>query len=89
MSNQVILVDDMNQELGLYDKIEAHRSGLLHRAFSIFIFRKNRNGNFELLLQQRALSKYHTPGLWSNTCCSHGKWDVNFVLLDMEAFLRI
>jgi len=47
--------------------MEAHKQGVLHRAFSIFIF----NSKNELLLQQRAFSKYHTPGLWTNTCCSH------------------
>jgi isopentenyl-diphosphate delta-isomerase len=49
------------------EKIEAHEKGLLHRAFSVFIF----NPDGEMLLQQRALSKYHSPGLWSNACCSH------------------
>lgn len=63
----VILVDEQNNELGLMEKIEAHRNAALHRAFSVFIF--NRNG--ELLIQQRALDKYHSAGLWTNTCCSH------------------
>lgn len=49
------------------DKMQAHEQGLLHRAFSIFIF----NGKGEMLLQQRAASKYHSGGLWTNTCCSH------------------
>ncbi len=65
--NQVILVDETDQEIGQMDKLEAHQKGLLHRAFSIFI--QNQKG--ELLLQQRAFSKYHSAGLWSNTCCSH------------------
>lgn len=65
--NQVILVDEKDQEIGQIDKLEAHQKGLLHRAFSIFI--QNHKG--ELLLQKRAFSKYHSAGLWSNTCCSH------------------
>jgi isopentenyl-diphosphate delta-isomerase len=64
---QVILVDENNNELGLMDKQEAHEKAVLHRAFSVFIF----NAKGELLLQQRALSKYHSGGLWTNTCCSH------------------
>jgi len=64
---EVILVDREDKPLGLMEKMEAHRKGLLHRAFSVFIF----NLNNELMLQQRALGKYHSPGLWSNTCCSH------------------
>lgn len=65
----VILVDDCDTEIGAAEKLAAHQENRLHRAFSIFIFREN-NG-LELLLQQRALSKYHSPGLWTNTCCSH------------------
>ena len=64
---EVILVDQNDQEIGTCGKMEAHQEGLLHRAFSVFIF--NRKG--EMLLQQRALNKYHSGGLWSNTCCSH------------------
>jgi len=67
MEERVILVDQDDQEMGTMEKQEAHVSGLLHRAFSIFIF----NSKGELLLQQRALDKYHSPGLWTNTCCSH------------------
>lgn len=63
----VILVDDSDKAIGKMEKMEAHRSGVLHRAFSIFIF--NRKG--EMLLQQRALNKYHSSGLWTNACCSH------------------
>lgn len=66
---QIILVDETDSEIGIMEKMEVHRKGLLHRAFSIFIF----NTNGELLLQQRALSKYHSAGLWANTCCSHPK----------------
>jgi isopentenyl-diphosphate delta-isomerase len=64
---QVILVDENDNEIGLMNKQEAHIKGLLHRAFSIFIF----NSKNELLLQQRAYEKYHSGGLWTNTCCSH------------------
>ncbi len=67
MSEQVILVDERDQEIGVSDKLSAHREGKLHRAFSIFIF--NQKG--EMLLQKRALTKYHSGGLWSNACCSH------------------
>lgn len=63
----VILVDENNNELGLMDKQEAHEKAALHRAFSVFVF----NTKGELLLQQRAFSKYHSGGLWTNTCCSH------------------
>jgi isopentenyl-diphosphate delta-isomerase len=63
----VILVDEHNNELGLMEKMEAHRKGKLHRAFSVLIF----NSAGEMLLQQRGLSKYHSAGLWTNACCSH------------------
>ncbi|WP_223552030.1 isopentenyl-diphosphate Delta-isomerase [Aestuariivivens sp. NBU2969] len=65
--DNVILVNEKNEQIGLMPKMEAHEKALLHRAFSVFIF----NDNNELMLQQRALSKYHSPGLWTNTCCSH------------------
>lgn len=64
---EVVLVDEKDNELGLMEKMEAHQKGLLHRAFSVFVF----NSNGELLLQKRAASKYHSGGLWTNTCCSH------------------
>lgn len=67
MNEQVILVDKNDLPIGQMEKMEAHEKGALHRAFSIFIF----NTNNELLLQQRAVSKYHSGGLWTNTCCSH------------------
>lgn len=63
----VILVDDEDREIGRMEKMRAHREGKLHRAFSVFIF----NGANEMLLQRRAAGKYHSPGLWSNACCSH------------------
>ena len=66
-TEKVILVDENDNQVGLMPKLEAHQKGLLHRAFSIFIF----NSKYELLLQKRASSKYHSGGLWTNTCCSH------------------
>ena len=64
---QVLLVDENDQEIGIMEKMQAHREGLLHRAFSVLIF----NSKNELLLQKRAVKKYHSGGLWTNTCCSH------------------
>jgi isopentenyl-diphosphate delta-isomerase len=66
---EVILVNEKDEPVGVIEKMEAHRRGLLHRAFSVFLF--NKKG--EMLLQQRALTKYHSAGLWSNACCSHPK----------------
>lgn len=63
----VIVVNNRDEETGVMEKIQAHRLGVRHRAFSIFVF----NSKGEYLLQQRAKDKYHSPGLWSNTCCSH------------------
>ncbi|MBE7697341.1 isopentenyl-diphosphate Delta-isomerase [Tenacibaculum finnmarkense] len=67
MKEQVILVDAHDNPIGLMEKIEAHEKALLHRAFSVFVF----NDKKELMLQQRAADKYHSPLLWTNTCCSH------------------
>ncbi len=67
MEEFVVLVTENDEELGLMEKQQAHIAGLLHRAFSVFIF----NSKGELLLQQRASDKYHSPALWTNTCCSH------------------
>ena len=67
MEEQVILIDENDNPIGLMEKIEAHEKALLHRAFSVFIF--NKKG--ELMLQQRAADKYHSPLLWTTTCCSH------------------
>jgi len=67
MEEQVILVNEKDEELGLMPKMEAHEKAVLHRAFSVFIL----NDNNELMLQQRASHKYHSPLLWTNTCCSH------------------
>ena len=69
MTDKVILVNENDQEIGTEFKLKAHVEGKLHRAFSIFIF----NDKGKLLLQRRALSKYHSGGLWTNSCCSHPK----------------
>tara|TARA_A100001011_G_scaffold12781_3_gene13826 strand:- start:1695 stop:2216 length:522 start_codon:yes stop_codon:yes gene_type:complete len=76
MEEQVILVDACDHQIGLMPKMEAHEKGVLHRAFSVFIL----NDKGELMLQKRALHKYHSPGLWTNTCCSHqrdGETNIN------------
>ncbi len=67
MSDELILVDEHDNTLGYDEKLRVHQLGLLHRAFSVFLF----NDAGELLIQQRALSKYHSGGLWANSCCSH------------------
>lgn len=64
---EVILVNENDEELGTMPKMEAHKKAQLHRAFSIFIM----NAKGEIMLQQRAVNKYHSPLLWTNTCCSH------------------
>lgn len=63
----VVLVNEADQQIGLMEKLEAHQKGLLHRAFSVFLF--NKKG--EMLLQKRANTKYHSPNLWTNAVCSH------------------
>lgn len=75
MSQQVILVNDQDEAIGTMEKMEAHQKGLLHRAFSVFIF----NSKGEILLQQRAQDKYHSAGLWTNTCCSHPQPGENII----------
>lgn len=67
IKEEVILVDKNNNEIGVEEKLKAHREGKLHRAFSILVF----NSKGELLLQRRAKEKYHWGGIWANTCCSH------------------
>ncbi|ALI03182.1 isopentenyl-diphosphate Delta-isomerase [Pseudomonas sp. FW306-02-F02-AA] len=67
MEEKLILVDPDDREIGSAPKLHVHQQGLLHRAFSIFIF----DGNGRVLLQQRALGKYHSQGLWTNACCGH------------------
>ena len=71
MKEFVVLVNENDEPQGLMEKIEAHEKALLHRAFSVFV----NNDKGEIMLQQRALSKYHSPGLWTNTCCSHQRHD--------------
>ena len=66
---KVVLVDEQDNELGSMEKMEAHRKGVLHRAFSVLLF----NSKGEVLLQKRSSTKYHSAGLWTNTCCSHPK----------------
>ena len=65
----VVLVNKNDKKIGLMPKMEAHKKGALHRAFSVFIF----NNKNELMIQKRNINKYHSPGLWANTCCSHQK----------------
>ena len=72
----VILVNEKDIATGTMEKMEAHKKGLLHRAFSVFIF----NSKGEMLLQQRALNKYHSGGLWTNSCCSHPKPDEDILM---------
>lgn len=67
MCEKVVLVNDLNEVIGEKEKIQAHIEGALHRAFSIFLF----NSDGAMLLQKRACTKYHSKGLWSNTCCGH------------------
>ena len=67
MKNDIILIDKEDNEIGEGEKMAVHKAGQLHRAFSVFIF----NDKNELMLQRRAATKYHSPNLWSNTCCSH------------------
>lgn len=66
---EVILVNEKDEEVGTLEKMQAHREGLLHRAFSVFIL----NDQGEMLIHKRANSKYHSGGLWTNACCSHPK----------------
>jgi isopentenyl-diphosphate delta-isomerase len=67
MAEQLILVNELDEEVGEVEKLQAHREGKLHRAFSIFVF----DSGGRLLVQRRAAAKYHSGGLWSNTCCGH------------------
>jgi len=66
-ATHVVLVNEQDEFIGTMEKMEAHEKGLLHRAFSVFIF----NDQGEMLIQRRALKKYHSGGLWTNACCSH------------------
>ncbi len=67
MEEKVVLVNEKDEVLGLMEKMQAHENGLLHRAFSVFLF----NENGDMLLQRRASNKYHSPLQWTNACCSH------------------
>jgi len=67
LEEQVILVNEKDEQIGTMPKLEAHEKGVLHRAFSVFVL----NDSGELMMQQRAASKYHSPLLWTNSCCSH------------------
>ncbi len=67
IEERVILVNELDEPIGTMEKMEAHEKAVLHRAFSVFILNKNN----EIMLQQRAHQKYHSPLLWTNTCCSH------------------
>jgi isopentenyl-diphosphate delta-isomerase len=69
MEDLVILVNEKDEQIGSLGKLDAHKKGLLHRAFSVIIW----NDENEILIQQRAFGKYHSEGLWTNTCCSHPK----------------
>jgi isopentenyl-diphosphate Delta-isomerase len=73
MIEEVVLVNEQDEEVGVMEKMQAHKEGKLHRAFSVFLF----NAKNEMLLQKRASSKYHSPDLWTNACCSHPRPDEN------------
>lgn len=74
MEERVVLVDKDDKVIGSMEKMEAHIKAELHRAFSIFIF----NSKGEMMIHQRALSKYHSPGLWTNACCSHPRMEESY-----------
>ncbi|MEC7247145.1 MAG: isopentenyl-diphosphate Delta-isomerase [Bacteroidota bacterium] len=75
MDENVILVDKNDTQIGLMSKLDAHKKGILHRAFSVFVL----NNNNEIMLQKRAYNKYHSGGLWTNTCCSHQREGENTI----------
>lgn len=75
MKEQVVLISENDEVLGLMDKMQAHENGLLHRAFSVFLF----NDRGELLLQKRASKKYHSPNQWTNAVCSHPRADETYL----------
>ena len=78
--NKVVLVDSYDNAVGEMEKLMAHQQGILHRAFSVFIF----DDSQRLLLQQRADHKYHGARLWTNTCCSHPQWEEDVALSAKE-----
>ena len=75
MKENVILVDKNDTQIGLMSKLDAHKKGILHWAFSVFVL----NNNNEIMLQKRAYNKYHSGGLWTNTCCSHQREGENSI----------
>ena len=75
MEENVILVDKNDTQIGLMSKLDAHKKGILHRAFSVFVL----NNNNEIMLQKSAYNKYHSAGLWTNTCCSHQREGENSI----------
>lgn len=76
-TEHIVLVDENDNVLGTAEKMQVHAQGLCHRAFSVFVYRQR--VTLEILLQQRAFDKYHSPGLWTNTCCSHPRPDEDIV----------
>ncbi|WP_394151240.1 isopentenyl-diphosphate Delta-isomerase [Vibrio maritimus] len=74
LEDLVVVVDKFGNPIGTEDKLDAHRMGFRHLAFSVMIYRYN-DGQLEFLMQKRAANKYHSGGLWSNTCCSHPRPD--------------
>ncbi len=75
MEEQVVLVSEKDEILGVMDKMQAHENGILHRAFSVFLF----NDNGEMLLQKRAAGKYHSPNQWTNAVCSHPRLEETYL----------
>ena len=75
MEEKVVLVTENDEVLGLMEKMQAHENGILHRAFSVFLF--NKNG--DMLLQKRASEKYHSPEQWTNACCSHPRAEETYL----------
>lgn len=81
MNNSLILVNEEDEEIGYCEKMDAHRKEYLHRAFSLFIYHKT---DHKMLMHKRALGKYHSGGLWTNSCCSHPRYGENL----MDAVIR-
>lgn len=75
MEEKVVLVNEKDEILGLMEKMQAHENGILHRAFSVFLF----NAKGEMLLQKRATKKYHSPNQWTNACCSHPRIEESYI----------
>lgn len=81
---QVILVNNLDKEIGIAEKLDAHKKALLHRAFSVFIF----NSAGKMLLQKRSIEKYHSAGLWTNACCSHPKPGEDIIIASQRRLLE-